>query len=176
VTVTGPLFAVECAACGWRSYRKHPTARPCHRCHEPGQQITVRWVAGQGPGVWRTYLVCIVWPPGWHRDPTDRRDLVTPTGERIRFHAQHYTGKSTNVPQRVAYHAAGNGAGVIRAAFNVGAVDIRLARTWVEPGREFHLKRRGRWQGPSPQSTCGVRKGVARGMTAYCPICKETRR
>lgn len=169
------LFRVGCQVCGWRGYRRTPQGRRCPNltCGADPEKIETLWVAGQGPGIWRTYLICLAWPAGWRRDPADHRYLITPTGERIRFHAQHYTGKTKDLPTRLADHLAGRGAGVLAAAMALGATP-RLARTWIEPSREWRFKRRRR-RLPSPQSRCTVRRGVIEGMTRYCPFCKEER-
>ncbi len=167
-----PRWAVACEPCEWRGQRVNPGGRGCPRC---GRPVTVRHQAGLFPGRGRTYLLCLQWPEGWARDPDDWRVLVTPDGRRIRFHGQHYTGKSFDVAGRVADHQAGRGGvNYLNAAMALGAVPV-LVRTWPLPSgqdwKEWRVKRRSARLKACATNKCGQRRGVGHGMTRECPRC-----
>lgn len=67
-------------------------------------------------------------------------------------HARHYMGWAGNLPGRLAHHAAGSGANLLRHVSAAG-ITWELARTW--PG-DRRLERRMK----------------ARGHSRACPICR----
>lgn len=75
--------------------------------------------------------------------------------DRPYAHAKHYLGWTTDLPARLAEHAAGRGARLL-AVVHAAGIGWRLARTW--PGsraRERQLKRQGGASRCCP--ACGVR-------------------
>jgi len=69
-------------------------------------------------------------------------------------HAGHYTGWTTDLPTRLAEHAAGRGARLL-SVITAAGIGWQLARTW--PGtrtRERSLKRQG-------------------GAARRCPLCRH---
>lgn len=71
-------------------------------------------------------------------------------------HAGHYTGYTTrdDVEERVAEHASGRGAVMLRHAVAAGC-EIRLARVWRDVPRKHENKIKGR------------------SVRPLCPICRE---
>ncbi len=69
-------------------------------------------------------------------------------------HAKHYTGWTTDLPARLAQHAAGTGARLMEVITDAG-ISWTLAGTWEGTrALERQKKRRG-------------------GAARYCPICRE---
>jgi hypothetical protein len=68
-------------------------------------------------------------------------------------HARHYCGWASDLPGRLAHHAAGTGANLLRHVAKAG-IGWELARTW--PGDRYlerRIKRRG-------------------GLRRVCPVCR----
>ncbi|MBA2243864.1 MAG: endonuclease [Gemmatimonadetes bacterium] len=68
-------------------------------------------------------------------------------------HAKHYTGWTTDLPARLAQHAAGTGARLMEVITEAG-IGFTLARTW---------------EGTRALERSKKRQG---GASRYCPICK----
>jgi predicted GIY-YIG superfamily endonuclease len=68
-------------------------------------------------------------------------------------HAKHYTGWASRLEARLAHHAKGTGANLLRHVGQAG-IGWTLARTWEgDRNRERQLKNQG-------------------GASRHCPICK----
>jgi len=93
-----------------------------------------------------------------------RQQPVSPAGtvylihlDRPYKHAGHYLGWASNLDARLAHHAGGTGANLLRVARNAG-IGWQLARTWNgDRSRERQLKKQG-------------------GRSRLCPICKDPER
>jgi predicted GIY-YIG superfamily endonuclease len=78
-------------------------------------------------------------------------------GENERGIAKHYLGWAKNLEQRLAHHADGSGANLLRYVKNAG-IGWTLARTWTgDRNRERQLKQQG-------------------GRSRMCPTCREERK
>jgi hypothetical protein len=176
----GVLWRVGCPSepCGWRGYRRLPTRpgrrpRPCPSCGIAADKLEPLWMVGQGrPGPMRTYLVCL----DWHGMRVDPQHLRLPGGQVVRFQADHYLGKATDVARRLRQHRGGNGARVVAWAVALGAT-VHLGRVWDDGGAmEARSKHRGT-TGPSPRTrNGGQRRGVRCGMRRYCHRCTPPKR
>lgn len=165
-TTVPSRVACPCGWRGWRGYRVRPDSRDCPRCGGDRAKIEALWLAGQGPGRWRAYLVC------W---AADRGELPDSS------HADHYLGSTTDLPGRIAAHEDGRGARVTANAVEHGATLV-LARTWDRDpftggtAREFELRHKQRKSAPSPRTRTGKRRGANGSLRRLCPICKERAR
>jgi predicted GIY-YIG superfamily endonuclease len=148
-----PRLKVGCP-CGWRGYRVRPDSRPCPACHADPEKIETLWLAGHGPHQSVVYLLHFRWPQG------------RPAG----FHADHYCGATRDLPQRLRAHQRGQGARLVAAAVQAGAV-VELARLWHVPmAFERRLKQR-RPYSESARTRKRYRRGCATSLRRLCPTC-----
>ncbi len=172
-TTTPPLQRVTCP-CSWRGIRRNPTGRDCPACGGPRQKIETLWQVGHGPHQSIIYVLHFHWPYG-RLDPWRIR---LADGSIVRFHADHYSGRTRDLPRRVAEHLAGvyvpgqrghkgSGARLVAAAIAYGA-EVRLARIWHVP-LEFEQRLRPSKPSDSPQSDSGVRYGANQSLRRLCP-------
>lgn len=70
-------------------------------------------------------------------------------------HAQHYVGYAEDLARRLAHHASGSGANLMKVIKEAG-IGFTLARVWegADRNKERQIKNAG-------------------GGTKYCPICNE---
>jgi predicted GIY-YIG superfamily endonuclease len=82
-------------------------------------------------------------------------------------HARHYTGWTTDLPARLADHAAGRGARLLEVAIDA-QIGWRLARTWPgDRARERQLKHQG-----GAARRCPLCPGHQRlAAQCVCPAC-----
>lgn len=79
-------------------------------------------------------------------------------------HARHYTGWTSDLPERLAEHRAGRGARLLAVVQGAG-ITWSLARTWTGGrGRERALKRQGGASRRCP--LCGIRIRPAAALLA----------
>ena len=79
-------------------------------------------------------------------------------------HAGHYTGWTSDLPRRLATHAAGQGARLLAVITEAG-IEWQLARTWAGGrGRERQLKQQGGAARRCP--LCGVRPRASTAVAA----------
>jgi len=144
--------------------RRNPTARNCPRCGGPGEKIETLWQVGRGPNQSIIYLLHFHWPHGrvdpWHIRLGD--------GSIVKFQADHYLGKTRNLPQRLEAHQDGRAANLTAVALTLGA-ELLLTRTWRVP-LPFEARLKDRGDSPSPQSRTGQRRGGSRSFRPYCPL------
>lgn len=125
----GPTTALRCPGAG-----QPPLGQPGPDLDPlPGQLLDRSYLADRG-GTGTVYLL--------HLDPPYK-------------HARHYTGwaSSGNLGYRLAHHAAGTGANLLRYAAKDGGT-WRVARTWAG---DRHLERRIKRRG---------------GAARVCPVCR----
>lgn len=72
-------------------------------------------------------------------------------------HAAHYTGWTTNLPDRLWQHEIGRGARLMEVVLLAG-IGWQLARTW-DADRAFERRLKNR-----------------HGASKYCPICRDLRK
>jgi hypothetical protein len=171
--VVEPLQRVACP-CNWVGNRRNPTVRDCPACGGPGEKIETLWQVGQGPHQSIIYLLHFNWPYGrvdpWHIRLAD--------GSIVKFHADHYSGKTRDLPRRLSQHLSGvfvpgqrghrgHGARLVAAAIAYGA-EIRLARIWHVP-LAFEQRLRPSKPSASPKSENGHRYGAWTSLRPYCP-------
>jgi hypothetical protein len=172
-TAARPRQRVACP-CGWVGCRRNPTGRDCPACAGAGEKIETLWQVGKGPHQSIIYLLHFHWPYGrvdpWHIRLAD--------GSIVKFHADHYSGKTGDLPRRLSEHLAGvyvpgqrghrgHGARLVAAAIAYGA-EVRLARVWHTP-LEFEQRLRQRGASESPQSEKGTRRGAWKSLRPLCP-------
>jgi hypothetical protein len=168
-----PRQRVACP-CGWVGCRVHPNAHDCPACAGRGEKIQTLWQIGQGPHQSIIYLLHFHWPSGrvdpWHIRLAD--------GSVVKFHADHYSGKTRDFPRRLSEHLAGvyvpgqrghrgQGARLVAAAVAYGA-EVRVARLWHVP-LEFERRLKQRGDSESPRSEKGTRRGAWKGLRPLCP-------
>ena len=156
-----PLHRVACP-CSWMGTRRKPTARNCPWCGGPGKRLETWWQVGRAHHS-VVYVLHFHWPEGVVRDGAW---LAFPDGRRVRFHADHYSGATCDLPRRLAEHRSGRGAKLVAAAIALGA-EVRVARLWHVP-LAFEQRLRSA-PSDSPRSENGQRFGAATSLRRLCP-------
>jgi hypothetical protein len=165
------VYRVACP-CNWMGNRRKPTARKCPWCARPGKQIQTWWQVGRASVV---YILHFHWPYG----RVDAKHIRLADGSVVKFHANHYSGSTCDLPRRLAEHLSGRGAKLVAAAIALGA-EVRVARVWHVP-LAFEQRLR---QPPQPDTSCepgnlrysscpqagnGRRYGAKKSLRPLCP-------
>jgi hypothetical protein len=167
------VYRVACP-CDWIGNRRRPTARKCPWCGGPSKRIQTWWQVGRARES-VVYILHFHWPYG----RVDAKHIRLADGSVVKFHANHYSGSTCDLPRRLAEHLSGRGAKLVAAAIALGA-EVRVARVWHVP-LAFEQRLR---QPPQPDTSCepenlryssspqsenGRRYGAKKSLRPLCP-------